>query len=161
MKLQIARMIRSMSWANRETLAALEALPEPPAEALRLLGHVLAAEWIWLSRLRREEGPPSVWPQLDLSGCQSLAGQNAAGYSAFVAGLDDAALAAPAHYLNLKGEPNESSVIDILTHVVVHGAYHRGQIAKTLGAIGKQAPSTDFIVYARFVEPAHLPPEPT
>ena len=160
MKLYIARMVRAMSWANRETLAALETLSDPPAEALRLLGHALAAERIWLSRLRQEESTPSVWPQLDFRGCQSLAEQNAAGYSAFVGGLNDAALTATARYQNLKGEPCESSVIDILTHVVIHGAYHRGQIAKTLGAIGKQAPSTDFIAFARFVEPAGLPPEP-
>ena len=160
MKLHIARMVRAMSWANRETPAAIETLPEPPAEVLRLLGHVFAAERIWLLRLRQEESTASVWPQLDFRGCQGLAEQNAAGYSAFVGGLDDAALSTTARYQNLKGEPCESSVIDILTHVVIHGAYHRGQIAKTLGAIGKQAPSTDFIAFARFVEPAGLPPEP-
>jgi uncharacterized damage-inducible protein DinB len=153
-------MVRAMAWANRETLATLETLPEPPAEALRILGHALAAERLWLSRLRQEESAPSVWPQVDLKGCQSLAEQNAAGFSAFVGGLDDAALSATSRYQNLKGEPCESSVIDILTHVVIHGAYHRGQIAKTLGAIGKQAPGTDFIAFARFVEPAGLPPEP-
>jgi uncharacterized damage-inducible protein DinB len=44
-------------------------------------------------------------------------------------------------------------VIDILTHVVVHGAYHRGQIAKLLGRAGVAAVNTDYITFARVVEP--------
>jgi uncharacterized damage-inducible protein DinB len=37
----------------------------------------------------------------------------------------------------------------VLTHVVLHGAYHRGQIAADLRAAGLEPPYTDFIEAAR------------
>ena len=39
------------------------------------------------------------------------------------------------------------SALDILTQVVTHGSYHRGQIAKILGQSGESSINTDFIVY--------------
>jgi uncharacterized damage-inducible protein DinB len=52
-------------------------------------------------------------------------------------------------YTNSKGEPWESQVDDILTHLVVHGGYHRGQIAAELRAHGVAPPYTDFIQATR------------
>lgn len=34
-------------WANREALRALQTCPAPPAKALQLLGHVLAAAQVF------------------------------------------------------------------------------------------------------------------
>lgn len=69
-------------------------------------------------------------------------------------GLSEADLGAVVRYRNTKGEEFATPVIDILTHVVVHGAYHRGQIAKALGRAGTRAVNTDYITFARSVEPA-------
>jgi len=44
-----------------------------------------------------------------------------------------------------KGEPWTSSVQDVLTHVVMHSAYHRGQIASLMRAGGSTPAYTDFI----------------
>ena len=38
-------------------------------------------------------------------------------------------------------------------HVVIHGAYHRGQIAKLIGRAGGKSLDTDFILFARDIEP--------
>ena len=48
-------------------------------------------------------------------------------------------------YRNSKGEPWTSTVGDILTHVVTHSAYHRGQVASELRAAGFEPAYTDFI----------------
>jgi uncharacterized damage-inducible protein DinB len=40
-------------------------------------------------------------------------------------------------------------VQDVLTHVVLHSAYHRGQIASQMRAGGEQPAYTDFIHAAR------------
>ena len=37
----------------------------------------------------------------------------------------------------------------MLAHVVLHGSYHRGQIAMLLGQAGAAAPYTDDIEYVR------------
>jgi uncharacterized damage-inducible protein DinB len=154
MKTHIKRMLRAMSWADRQTLAAVRDCPKVEAEALPLLAHVAGAEHIWLSRLRNQQAAHSPWPTLPLIECEKLIDENAAGYESFVIGLGDDDLPAVIQYRNSKGEEFTSSVIDILTHVVVHGAYHRGQIAKALGRAGVAAVNTDYITFARTVEPA-------
>ena len=48
-------------------------------------------------------------------------------------------------YRNSKGEPFSSRVEDIITHVLIHSAYHRGQAALEMRAAGLQPAYTDFI----------------
>jgi uncharacterized damage-inducible protein DinB len=54
-------------------------------------------------------------------------------------------LASPVSYTNSRGEPWTSSVRDILLHVVLHSAYHRGQIATAVRASGHEPAYTDFV----------------
>jgi uncharacterized damage-inducible protein DinB len=142
-----------MSWADRQTLAALRDCPAAQVEALPLLAHVLGAEHIWLSRLRSQPVAHSVWPTLTAIECEKLVDENADGYESFLTGLGDDNFAAVIRYRNTQGDEFASTVIDILTHVVVHGAYHRGQIAKVLGRAGVAAVNTDYITFTRVVEP--------
>src|SRR5262245_5260597 len=115
-------MVRAMAWADQQVLAALPACPAAPAEALHLVAHVVAAEHVWLVRLQRQEASHPVWPKLTLGECDGLAGENAAGYAALLAGLRDADLGMAISYRNTKGQEFATSVLDILTHVVIHGA---------------------------------------
>lgn len=48
-------------------------------------------------------------------------------------------------YKNSKGELWTSTVQDVLTHVLMHSAYHRGQIASQMRANGQTPAYTDFI----------------
>ncbi len=48
-------------------------------------------------------------------------------------------------YRNSKGEPWLSRVEDVLTHVLMHSAYHRGQVALEMRASGLEPAYTDFI----------------
>jgi uncharacterized damage-inducible protein DinB len=146
-------MLHAMSWADRQTLSAVRDCPAVQPEALPLLAHVFGAEHVWLSRLRNLPAAHSAWPILTLIECEQLADENAAGFESFVTGLGDDNLAAMIHYRNFKGDEFTNSVVDILTHVVVHGAYHRGQVAKALGRAGVAAVNTDYITFARIVEP--------
>jgi uncharacterized damage-inducible protein DinB len=149
----IKRMLHAMSWAHRQTLAAVRDCPAVQTEALPLLAHMLGAEHIWLSRLRGQPATHSVWPTLTATECEQLLDENAAGYESFASGLGDHDFSAVIRYRNSKGDEFANTVIDILTHVVVHGAYHRGQVAKALGRAGVAAVSTDYITFARTVEP--------
>ncbi len=52
-------------------------------------------------------------------------------------------------YVNSAGEGWSSRVEDVLMQVILHGAYHRGQIAADLRAVGAEPAYTDFIEAAR------------
>src|SRR5690349_12064362 len=138
-----------MEWANTRILDALRAQSEPDPESLRLFAHVLGAEEVWMSRIQQRASRQPVWPTLSLSECAQQAAENCAAYSALLAGLSDADLDREIRYRNSAGYEFHDSVGDILTHVAMHGSYHRGQIARQLRATGVTPPYTDFIAFVR------------
>jgi len=154
MKTHIGRMLKAMTWADGQSLAALRDHAAGQSEALPLFAHVLAAEETWLARLETRAPRCPVWPTLSIPECETLAAEIARGYQAYLEKLTESDLASVVRYRNTKGDEFASSVLDILTHVVIHGAYHRGQIARIIGRGGGQAPSTDYIAYVRSVEKA-------
>ena len=145
---ELRRLFAYEAWANRRTLAALAAAADPPPAALARMAHVVGAGRLWLGRLLGEP-PAVVWPALDLAGCRAGWEELERRWEIYLAGLAEADLAAYVDYVNSRGEPWSSTVGDVLTHVVLHGAYHRGQIAADLRAAGAEPPYTDFIEAAR------------
>jgi uncharacterized damage-inducible protein DinB len=141
----LRRLLAYDDWANREALAALCRAATPPPRAVALLAHVLAARRLWLGRLRQDRTPVPVWPEPDLDRCEALLGEVETGWRDYLAGLTETALDQPVAYVNTKGEPWTSTAADILTHVVLHSAYHRGQVATELGAHGLTPAVTDYI----------------
>jgi uncharacterized damage-inducible protein DinB len=144
------RLIAYDAWANREALASLRAAADPPGKAVRSLGHLVGAGRLWLARIEgSRESPPAVWPALSLDEAAAGVEELAERWRKLARGLDDAALARTVTYTNSKGEPWSSSVADILLHVVIHGGYHRGQIASELRAAGFTPAYTDYIEAVR------------
>ena len=52
-------------------------------------------------------------------------------------------------YRNQKGDEFSTAVIDIFTQVIIHGGYHRGQIAKIIGRTGNSGPEYRLHYYVR------------
>jgi uncharacterized damage-inducible protein DinB len=139
------RLFRYDDWANREVLTGLEALPEPPPRAVELLAHILAARRRWLARLAGVPPTGEVWPDATVARCAREWDDVEASWRHYTARLTEEELGRTIQYTNTKGEPWRSVVADVLTHVVMHGAYHRGQIARDLRSAGYTPPYTDFI----------------
>lgn len=151
----LTRLFAYDGWANRETLAALRAAFPPPARSLRWLGHIVGCQWLWLGRLQGAAGPAAVWPDLSLDQCGEQLGDLARAWAGYLGALPPERLGEPVSYVNSLGEPWTSTVDDILEHTVMHGAYHRGQIAADLRQAGHAPAYTDFIHAVRrgFVRP--------
>lgn len=150
MNTQIVRLFQHLAWADQETLAALEHTARPHPEACRLFSHLLAAEHIWLSRIQGQPPAlPSAWPTLSAAECREWSTRTRAGYSTVVASVTEDQLQDQVSYHNLQGLAFQTPLGDILMHVALHGAYHRGQIAAALRQAGHQPANTDFITFAR------------
>jgi uncharacterized damage-inducible protein DinB len=132
-------------WANREVLARLRSSVRPAARPLQLLAHILSAERLWLERIRKQPQSLPVWPDFTLDQCESQIAELAQLWRTLLNQLDSEGLSAKVTYKNSKGEPWNSTVEDILTHVLLHSAYHRGQIAIQMRTAGEQPAYTDFI----------------
>jgi uncharacterized damage-inducible protein DinB len=141
----LVRQVEYDGWANREMLASLRAAKNAPTNAIAVFGHVLGAGRLWLDRVASAGGPVQVWPSLSLDECEHELEALARSWHALLSRLGPAKLAEPVSYVNSKGEAWTSTVLDILQHVVLHGAYHRGQIAAAIRAGGDVPPYTDYI----------------
>jgi uncharacterized damage-inducible protein DinB len=139
------RLFAYDTWANQAMIAGLRGAGEMPPRPLAVMAHIIGAEWVWWSRLRGEPARHPVWPALTLEQCVGEAAELGTVWSRFVGKLSPASLAGGVAYTNSKGERYESTVGDILLHVTLHSAYHRGQIASAIRAAGHTPPYTDFI----------------
>ena len=132
-------------WANRETLSSLSNAISCPEQSLKRMSHIIAAEFLWLKRLGVDARPMAVWPELTLPDCEGYCEELALIWHGFFDRLSPEMLDEKITYTNSLNEPWESRVEDVLTHIVMHSAYHRGQIASDLRAKGETPAYTDFI----------------
>jgi uncharacterized damage-inducible protein DinB len=118
----------------------------------KTLFHIWDAEVIWLTRLKG--GAVSEWPSKTFKGSKTEMLhdliKNSTDLLTFVQEKGEAFQHQTIVYKNMKGEPYENTVEEILFHLVNHGTYHRGQIITLLhGAGAKQMVSTDLIAWLR------------
>ena len=132
-------------WANREALRSLQATPQASPRAREVMAHIIATEWVWMSRLQGRSQPYAVWPGWTLDDCAHRLEELRGDWEEFFAVLNEAALGREASYRNTKGESFSNTVGDVLMHVAMHGTYHRGQIAAEVRAAAGEPAYTDFI----------------
>jgi uncharacterized damage-inducible protein DinB len=143
MREQLLQYFAYDDWANRETAASVMRAENAPQKARKVMAHIVGTQWLWLARIQGGAAKMAVWPELAASEVARESGELLKAWSALLA--DDRALARRVEYKNSKGEPWSSTVEEIATHVVFHGAYHRGQIATLLRDSGHEPAYTDFI----------------
>lgn len=139
------RLFAYDAWANREVLAGLRAAPTVPARSLKFIAHILAAERVWLERLEGRKQTVPVWPEFTLEESARHADELSELWRTYLEAGSEADLAKSISYKNSMGEAWSNRKDDILMHVVMHAAYHRGQIAADMRSAGLQPAYTDFI----------------
>ncbi len=139
------RLFAYDDWANREVLAGLSKIEVPPPKSVKLLAHIVAAERLWLARMRHEHQPLPVWPDFSLQESANEIAGMLGRWREFLDHVGAHGISAAVSYKNSKGESFTNVVQDILMHVVTHSAYHRGQIALDVRGAGYVPVYTDFI----------------
>ncbi len=147
------------AWASAKLVEAAAQLSEEELNrdfatadksVLGTLVHVFAADRIWYSRVTGnprstfiDEADRSLallqteWPALSERWAQ------------LAAGLTDDAIAAQVPYKDLRGNPHQQPLWQILLHMVNHGSHHRGQAVGFLRTMGHKPPALDLIAYYR------------
>ena len=143
----LERLYEHNWWAHDAIVAELRRAA-PDAETLRLLAHVVAAEHLWLSRIDGVKPRVAVWPSLTLDELVTLEAENRPRLRELLARPDDTRLRR-VPYRNSAGNEFENDVESILTHVAMHGHYHRGQIARSMRSAGREPVYTDYIGFVR------------
>ena len=147
------------AWASNRMLDAASKLSEEELSrdfktsdkcVASTLAHAFAADRIWLQRIqgnvqntfiddndRELSTLKSAWPALQER------------WKQWAALLTDQDVLAKISYKDLKGNPYETPLWQILLHVVNHATHHRGQVSGFLRAMGHTPPPLDLIAFYR------------
>lgn len=143
-------MFEHLNWANQRILEILKNMEGKNEQVNNLFSHILLAEHVWFTRLKGSDSSKlPIWAEVSLEACAELVNQNNQNFKEFLSGLSNPTLEQIVSYRNSKGQEFNNSVRDILTHVALHGQYHRGQINLLLRANEIEPVSVDFITFRR------------
>ncbi|RYC68929.1 MULTISPECIES: DinB family protein [Spirosoma] len=148
MKNFLIHLLNYELWANQRVIQALESLDKPPARAVAVMGHILAVQQVWLGRVEHETIFVSIWEDTPISWMEETAQRQHRKIVSYISSLSEPELLLPVDYTTAEGESYKSTLVDILTHMSHHAAYHRGQVVQLIRPLMTEAPVTDFIVWS-------------
>jgi uncharacterized damage-inducible protein DinB len=135
-------------WANSRIISTLESVTYPAdGEVIITLSHIVGAKQIWYNRIMSIPSGKELMNSVELEILKKSNDTLRLLWSDLIHKHDPAEKLIK--YENFSGESFSSLLSDIITHVVNHGTYHRGQIARILREKGFTPPSTDYIVFSR------------
>lgn len=161
MKTQFQTLSAYNRWANRLIYAAAAEMTEADYRADRgaffgslhnTLNHILVGDRIWLHRITGAGDAPDRLDAILYENLSTLSDARTSEderLSAFVDGLDDAALEGEFEYANMQGDRFAQPLTEVLIHVFNHQTHHRGQAHALITAAGHEAPSLDLIQFYR------------
>lgn len=148
MKKYFLKLYQYNAWANQRVIDCLNRQNVDDEKILSLLGHVLAAQFLWLHRIKGLPAPDvKLWDTYSLKRLTEMAEEAGKQWLAYVESNDD--FNREMTYRNYTGDPYTNNVEMVMIHLVNHSTYHRAQIALLLRQKGMEPVNTDFITYDR------------
>jgi uncharacterized damage-inducible protein DinB len=137
-------------WGNRRAVASLSTVSDTAERPRKFFAHIVGAERIWLARI--DSAMPrwaEPFPTLTLEECLAAVDTLHQQWTELLDKLPVGRLAEDVVYKTTKGVEFKTPLQDVLMHVVMHSAYHRGQVASAVREAGGKPAATDYVVYAR------------
>jgi uncharacterized damage-inducible protein DinB len=150
MKKYFLKLYQYNAWANKRVIGTLVRQHISDEKILSLLGHVVAAQFLWLHRIKGLPAPDvKLWGNYTLDQLVPMAEKAGKEWLEFVEATDN--FDREMTYKNYVNEPYTNNVENIMIHLVNHSSYHRAQIAMLLRQKGFEPINTDFITYDRVI----------
>jgi uncharacterized damage-inducible protein DinB len=157
---EIRHLVAYSAWASNRVFDAVT--PIPGEDLMRdlksshksihgTLVHMVSAERIWLSRVQGAAEAP-ILEGTDVPTLASLrAVWEQVGYdmARFLGGITDKKLQESITARSPKGEMYTHTIGQVISHVVDHSTYHRGQVITLMRQLGVVPPNTGMITFFR------------
>lgn len=148
MKKYFLKLYQYNAWANDRVLRCLKNQGVKDEKVLTLMGHIVAAQFLWLHRIKGLPAPDvKLWGSYTLAQVLELAPEAGKQWLDFVENTDN--FDREMTYRNYVNDLYTNNVETIMIHLVNHSSYHRAQIAMLLRQKGMEPINTDFITYDR------------
>lgn len=150
MKKYFLKLYNYNYWSNKRVLGAIQKQSVTDEKILQLMGHVLAAQYLWLHRIKGLPAPDvKLWGEYSLDRLLQMAEDVGKQWLEFVESTDN--FDRELTYKNYTNDPYTNNVENIMIHLVNHSSYHRAQVAMLLRQKGFEPINTDFITYDRVI----------
>lgn len=150
MKEYFLRLYQYNAWSNARVLNCLQRQNVTDEKILTLMGHIVAAQFLWLHRIKGLPAPDvKLWGNYTLEQLKPMADEANKSWLDFVEQENN--FNRELSYTNYVGAPYTNNVETIMIHLVNHSSYHRAQIAMLLRQMGLEPVNTDFITYDRVI----------
>jgi uncharacterized damage-inducible protein DinB len=138
------------NWANQAALASLGSIRGAVDKPLKVFAHVLGAHRVWRARFD-DPSPPNAqpWPVLSVDEARLTIVEIHQRWVALLDQFTDEKLDQILVYHTTQGVQFETPIRDVLTHLLMHAAYHRGQVASAVREAGGKPAMTDYVYYLR------------
>jgi uncharacterized damage-inducible protein DinB len=140
---ELPKLLHHCSWANEMWIHFVSGTCPSDEYFVRRLSHILHGERAWLQRVAGEEPDRDVWALMTIPRLVEVL----AHHRTVITRLLGEDLGRIVSYRRFTGEAYQSPISDILLHLVLHGAHHRGQIATHASAQGLRPMNTDFVQF--------------
>lgn len=148
MKAYFLKLYQYNAWATKRVLGCLQMQEVKDEKILSIMGHVVAAQFLWLHRIKGlPPAPVKLWGEYTLPQLSAMADEAGKNWLEFIESTND--FNRDLEYVNYVGDPYITNVEMIMIHLVNHSSYHRAQIALLLRQNGFEPINTDFITYDR------------
>lgn len=150
MKKYFRKQFKYNDWANYRVLITLEKSTEDDDRLATLYSHLISTQIIWLNRIKGlPTSPFPLWEKYKLNELRTMTEENSTNWANYLEEHRFETFEEMIFYKNSKGARHENTIGDIISQVISHGAYHRGQIASLFKEVGLQPPATDYVSYIR------------
>ena len=148
MKKYFLKLYQYNEWANNRVIKCLADQQVKDEKVLSVFGHLLAAQFLWLHRIKNL-APPNVklWGEYNLDTLQKMVNGANQQWTEFVGSNES--FDREMTYTNYVGDPYTNNVETIMMHLVNHCSYHRAQVALLLRQKGFEPINTDLITFDR------------
>lgn len=144
MKNYFLRLFEHEHWANLNVLEMYFRSADPPRRSTELLSHIVAAQRIWIDRIKGNEMMVQAFEIFEEDALLELLEINYNELRLLIQKSDFDQI----FTVNIvDSELVTKRVEDALTHLALHASYHRGQLVVLLKSEDNPPPKTDFIHY--------------
>ncbi|OAQ39696.1 hypothetical protein A5893_08925 [Pedobacter psychrophilus] len=132
-------------WANCLIQQSIDEKPILNPKIENLFSHLLSAQKIWLNRCINKFEKIELWETK--SQLKDMMDKNHQDWIKFLNEIKEEDLEKLIHYQNTKGKTFQLALNNILTHLINHNTYHRGQIVQLLKSDRENLPATDYFLW--------------
>lgn len=152
MKIFFESLYNYNQWANDSVLNSVISQKISDEKVIKILNHIISAQILWYDRMTgRGDNLIAPWHTFPNEKLSEEFLNNTNQWLKLISEADESFWNMKFSYKNSYGDSFKSSNTDVLTHVINHSSYHRGQMAFRIRELGFDPVLTDYIVYQRSV----------